>query len=34
MNLFIYHLIAYVISFYQLNCFLMSSDICKEYRDY
>ena len=29
------YLIAYVIFFYQLNyCFLLSSVICKEYREY
>ena len=33
--LFIYYLIAYVISFYQSNyCFLMSSEIYKDYREY
>ena len=32
---FIHYLVAYVISFYQLNyCFLLSSEICKEYREY
>ena len=32
---FIYYLIADVISFNQLNyCFLMSCEICKEYREY
>ena len=34
MNLFVY-VIAQGVSFYQLNyCFLMSFDICKEYREY
>ena len=32
---FIYFLMACVISFYQLDyCFLMSSEICKEYKEY
>ena len=32
--IYLYHLIAYVISFYQLNYFLMSSEFCKEYWEY
>ena len=32
---FIYYLITYVISFYQLNyCFLMPSKICKEHEEF
>ena len=33
-NELIYYLITYVISFYQLNCFLMFSENFREYREY
>ena len=33
MNLFTYYLFTYVISLYQLKCFLMSSEIWKEYKN-